>query len=82
MADTVTILVDGERCDAEAGQTVGAVLLSRRQWQFGYSPAGRPRGPLCGMGICFECVVTVDGIPNVRACLEPVRDGMQVMTDA
>ena len=82
MADSIAILVDGERCEAEPGQTVGAVLLSRRQWQFGHSPAGRPRGPLCGMGICFECVVTVDGIPNVRACLELVREGMRVMTDA
>jgi predicted molibdopterin-dependent oxidoreductase YjgC len=34
------------------------------------------------MGICFECVVTVDGVPNVRACLEPVRNGMDVVTDA
>jgi hypothetical protein len=34
------------------------------------------------MGICFECVVTVDGVANVRACLETVRPGMQVVTDA
>ena len=82
MRDTVVISVNGEQYEVEAGQTVAAVLLSRRQWQFGHSPAGRPRGPLCGMGICFECVVTVDGVANVRACLETVRPGMQVVTDA
>lgn len=82
MADALTIMIDGEQCRVEAGQTVAAVLLSHRRWQFGCSPAGRPRGPLCGMGICFECVVAIDGMPNVRACLEPVRDGMRVVTGA
>jgi aerobic-type carbon monoxide dehydrogenase small subunit (CoxS/CutS family) len=82
MADAIMITINGEPCDAEPGQTVAAVLLTRRQWQFGSSPAGRPRGPLCGMGICFECVVTVDGMANVRACLETVREGMRVATDA
>ncbi len=74
--------MDGTECEAEPGQTVAAVLLSRRQWQFGSSPAGRPRGPLCGMGVCFECAVAIDGVSNVRACLEPVRDGMRVVTGA
>jgi sarcosine oxidase subunit alpha len=82
MRDAIVISINGEQHAAEAGQTVAAALLSRRQWQFGHSPAGRPRGPLCGMGICFECVVTVDGVANVRACLETVRPGMQVVTDA
>jgi sarcosine oxidase subunit alpha len=82
MAEPIVIMVDGTPCEAEAGQTVAAVLLSHRRWQFGCSPAGRPRGPVCGMGVCFECAVAIDGTPNVRACLEPVRDGMQVVTDA
>ncbi|HET7602634.1 MAG TPA: (2Fe-2S)-binding protein [Gemmatimonadales bacterium] len=82
MAEPIVILVDGVPYEAEPGQTVAAVLLSQRRWQFGCSPAGRPRGPLCGMGTCFECAVAIDGIPNVRACLEPVRNGMQVVTGA
>lgn len=82
MAEAIVIVVDGVECKAETGQTVAAVLLSHRRWQFGCSPAGRPRGPVCGMGVCFECVVSVDGIPNVRACLELARNGMQVVTGA
>ncbi|HET9603220.1 MAG TPA: (2Fe-2S)-binding protein [Gemmatimonadales bacterium] len=82
MDDAIMISINGEQCAVEAGQTVAAVLLSRRQWRFGSSPAGRPRGPLCGMGICFECVVSVDGVADVRACLETVQQGMQVRTDA
>jgi hypothetical protein len=42
--------------------------------------SGRPRGPVCGMGICFECRVTIDGAPGRRACLERVSPGMRVMT--
>jgi sarcosine oxidase subunit alpha len=40
-----------------------------------------PRAPLCGMGVCFECRVQVDGVAHVRACMTPVSDGMQVVTD-
>lgn len=43
---------------------------------------GETRGPLCGMGICFECRVTVDGIAHVRGCQLMVREGMEVSTDA
>jgi D-hydroxyproline dehydrogenase subunit gamma len=46
------------------------------------SPTGEPRAPLCGMGICFECRVTVDGRPHVRSCQTPCREGMEVRTDA
>ena len=82
MAEPVTITVDGAPLAVESGTSLAAVLWSRGRWQFHRSPSGEPRGPLCGMGICFECVVTVDGVPNVRACLEPVRSGMEVVTDA
>lgn len=82
MAEPVTIIIDGVPVAVESGTSLAAVLLSRGRWQFRRSPSGEPRGPLCGMGICFECVVTVDGVPNVRACLEPVRNGMDVVTDA
>jgi len=81
MAERVVITVDGEPLIVEGGISLAAALLYRRSWQFRHSPSGMPRGPLCGMGICFECVVTVDGVPNIRSCLEPVRSGMQVTTD-
>ena len=50
--------------------------------RFRSSPMGHPRGPLCGMGICFECRVILDGRPNCRACLIECRDGMEARTDA
>jgi aerobic-type carbon monoxide dehydrogenase small subunit (CoxS/CutS family) len=43
---------------------------------------GHPRGMYCGMGVCYECLVTVDDVSNVRACMTTARDGMIVSTDA
>jgi len=49
---------------------------------FRRSVTGEPRGPLCGMGICFECRVTIDGVPHSRSCQTPCADGMEVRTHA
>lgn len=76
--DDVEIVVDGTRVRAPRGTTLAAVLLGRGELALRRSPKGEPRGPLCGMGICFECRVTVDGRPGVRACQLPVRSGMRV----
>ena len=80
MADTVEIVVNGARHRVAADSTVAAALISGGTAVFRRSVSGEPRGPLCGMGVCFECRVTVDGIPHRRACLEPVRAGMVVET--
>jgi len=77
---TVSLLVDGRLLDVPEGVTVAAALLGAGEDAFRDSVAGSPRGPLCGMGICFECRVTIDGAPGRRACLEPVADGMRVTT--
>jgi len=66
-AATASITVDGVRIDAVPGIPLGAVLHERDIGQL-----------FCGMGVCFVCLVTVDGRPGVRACLEPVRDAMRV----
>ena len=42
---------------------------------------GNPSGIYCGMGVCYECLVTIDGVPNVRACQTPVLNGMAILTD-
>ena len=78
---SVTITVDGVPLQAYLGETIAAALLAggRRAWRF--TQRGEPRGIFCGMGICFDCTVTVDGMPNVRACLTPVADGMVVETE-
>jgi len=77
----VRITVDGRSVEAEAGVTLLAALWNAGLRVLRRSVAGEPRGPLCGMGTCFECRVTVDGVKHRRACREPVREGLQVRTD-
>ena len=76
----VTITVDGVPLSAYAGQTIAGALIAagRRSWR--RSLHGHPRGLFCGIGLCFDCLVTVDSTPNVRACLTQVADGMVVET--
>jgi sarcosine oxidase subunit alpha len=80
MSRTLSILVDGRLLEVPEGITVAAALLNAGEDAFRDSVSGTPRGPLCGMGICFECRVTIDGAPGRRACLETVLAGMRVMT--
>lgn len=76
----ITITVDGVLVSAFAGQTVAGALIAtgRRSWR--RSLHGHPRGLFCGIGLCFDCLVTVDSTPNVRACLTQIADGMVVET--
>jgi len=76
----VRLRIDGEPVETESGLTLAAVLWNLRCWRLRDSVTGAPRGPLCGMGVCFECRVTVDGIPHRRACLELAAEGMEVVT--
>ena len=76
---TVTIVVDGDAVEARAGDSVAAALLASGQLAFRRSPVGSgPRGPLCMMGGCFECLVAIDGIGSRQACMVRVRDGMRI----
>ena len=73
--------VDGERVTAYAGETVAtALLVHGRRHQRVTSRRAEPRGLFCGMGVCFDCVATVDGVPNVRTCTTPAAPGMVVTT--
>jgi predicted molibdopterin-dependent oxidoreductase YjgC len=77
----VKITVDGNLIEAYEGETVAAVLLSAGIFTFRLSPKNKePRSIYCGMGICYECLVTIDRVHAVRACMTPVADGMQVET--
>jgi aerobic-type carbon monoxide dehydrogenase small subunit (CoxS/CutS family) len=72
---------NGQEVLAHAGETVAAALLAAGQRTLRLTTRrGEPRGVFCGMGICFDCLVRVDGRPNVRACQTPVADGMRVET--
>ena len=77
----ISIEVDGRMLPALLGQTLAAALYASGMRSWRRTRGGEPRGLLCGMGICFDCLVTVDGQPGLRACLEPVRAGMRVQTD-
>ena len=79
-SEDFTIRVDGQTLPAKTGQTVAAVLLTagRRAWNC--SAAGAPRGVFCGMGVCYDCVVTIEGLPDQRACVTPAWPGMHVET--
>jgi predicted molibdopterin-dependent oxidoreductase YjgC len=75
----VPIWVDGEEVEAFEGETVLAVLWAKgRHTLHTTARTHEPRGFFCGIGVCFDCLVTIDGIVNLRACLEPVRPGMKV----
>ena len=74
------IEVDGRLVPAEPGQTVAAALIGAGIAVFRYTPSGAPLGVFCGMGVCFDCLVTVDGLADQRACVTPVRPGMRVQT--
>jgi aerobic-type carbon monoxide dehydrogenase small subunit (CoxS/CutS family) len=80
MPDRVTFTVNGTRVQVAAGTTVAAAILMSGVNVFRHSISGEPRGPLCGMGICFECRVTVDGRQHVRSCQLFARNGMAVVT--
>lgn len=72
---------DGEPVAFTEGQTVGAALLNAgiRSWRT-TRVGGKPRGIFCGIGICYDCLITVDGQPNARACVLVAADGMEVST--
>jgi predicted molibdopterin-dependent oxidoreductase YjgC len=76
----ITVRVDDQPVEAFEGETVAAVLLAEGIRTFRHTPRGEARGIFCGMGICYECLVTVDGAPNVRACVTPVSEGMVIET--
>lgn len=76
----VCLSVDGRRIKVRVGTTVAAALVNaglgvRR------SLRGEPRAPLCGMGICFECRVRIDGRPLQRGCMIECENGMEVCTE-
>jgi sarcosine oxidase subunit alpha len=78
---SVAITIDGRPFAARAGDTVAAALLEAGlQASRVSSVSESPRGPYCMMGVCFECLVTIDGVGNRQGCLIEVREGMSVIS--
>ncbi len=74
------VTVNGKSVSVAEGTTVAVAVLLSGVSAFRTSVSGEPRGPLCGMGICYECRVTVDGEAHARSCQLLCRPGMQVTT--
>jgi hypothetical protein len=75
----ITITIDGQEEQAEAGEPLAAILLRRPPFTTRNTPvSGAARAPYCMMGSCFECLVRVDGVTSTRSCMTPVREGMEV----
>lgn len=73
------IELDGEPILAPQGANLAAWLLTREMAPFRVAAVGgAPRAPYCMMGVCFECLVEVDGVRDRQACLTSIRDGMRI----
>jgi len=75
--ERIKMKVNGETVTAFDGETIAAALIASGQRVFRYTAKrSEPRGVFCALGRCTDCVMTVDGQPNVRTCVTPARDGM------
>jgi sarcosine oxidase subunit alpha len=82
MADSVTLSVNGTAVTVPSGAMVSTAVVRAGVSLYRRSVTGEPRAPLCGMGICFECRVTIDSRAHCRSCQVVCQPGMEVRTDA
>ena len=74
----VTIFIDDMSVEAFEGESVAAVMMVDGHVAMRTTTEGEPRGVFCGMGVCFHCLVVVDDVPNTRACMTWVKEGMRI----
>ncbi|MCC7082978.1 MAG: (2Fe-2S)-binding protein [Burkholderiales bacterium] len=78
-AGQLTVYVDGVAVQANPIESAAAVVLRIGLMPTRTTPAsGEARAPYCMMGVCFECLMTIDGVASRQACLTPVREGMRI----
>jgi len=77
----IVFSVNGLSTTAHIGETIHAALIAAGYRQFRKSKSRQPRGVFCGMGVCYECLVTVNNGSSQRACVTVVQEGMQVEID-
>lgn len=80
MESEVVVRVDGREVRVPSGTSVAAAVARAGAAPFWRSTSGQPRAPLCGMGICFECRVSIGGRSHVRSCTLPCEAGMEIRT--
>ncbi len=80
MSDTVKIILDGVETEVAAGISVAAAVLGHQHHKAFHNNSidASPRSPYCLMGVCFECMLEIDGVPNVQSCLVGVQENMVV----
>jgi predicted molibdopterin-dependent oxidoreductase YjgC len=76
----VKLRINGQDVTVPAGAVVAAAIAAAGVTRFRASVSGQPRAPLCGMGICMECCVTINARPHCRSCLTLCEEGMEVLT--
>ena len=81
MSGEVQIRVNGKKMTVPEGTIVAAAIARAGVVRFRRSVLGQARGPLCGMGVCMECRVTINGVPHSRSCQKLCLEGMEVETD-
>jgi len=77
----IVFFVNGRSTTAHMGETIHAALIAAGYRQFRKSKTHQPRGVFCGMGVCYECLVTVNNGSRQRACVTVVEEGMEVEID-
>lgn len=79
--EMVSFSFNGERLTAAKGMSVAAALLANGKHVFRHTPvSGAPRAPYCMMGVCFECLLEIDGVQNRQSCMTSVTQGMRVLS--
>ena len=81
MSESIQLRVNGKTISVPSGTIVAAAVAMTGETRFRKSVFGQPRGPLCGMGICMECCVTINGRAHCRSCQTLCEEGMEVLTD-
>jgi sarcosine oxidase subunit alpha len=81
MSEPVQLRVNGKAVSVPTGTIVAAAVTHAGVTRFRRSVVGQSRGPLCGMGICMECRVTINGLSQCRSCQTLCEAGMDVRTD-
>ncbi len=75
----ITFTFNGEELSAHLGQSVAAALIANQERITRLTRFDKkPRGLFCGIGVCFDCLITIDGERNLRSCITPLRQGMVI----
>ncbi len=80
LGEKFEIKIDGNRITARKGQSIAEALLASGLRVFRRTKQDAPRGLYCGIGICYECRMIVNGIPNIRTCMTPAEPGCEITT--